>query len=61
MTQYNKPLPEITLLTEPFWQGIKDHQRTWSILQIQQMKEKNKDQGGLSQEKFRNIDLCICK
>lgn len=26
MTQYNKPLPEITLLTEPFWQGIKDHQ-----------------------------------
>ena len=26
MTQYNKPLPEITLLTEPFWQGTKEHQ-----------------------------------
>ena len=26
MTQYNKPLPEITLLTEPFWQGAKEHQ-----------------------------------
>ncbi len=26
MTQYNKPLPEITLLTQPFWQGAKEHQ-----------------------------------
>lgn len=26
MVQYNKPLPEITLLTEPFWQGTKEHQ-----------------------------------
>ena len=26
MTQYNKPLPEITLLTESFWQGTKEHQ-----------------------------------
>ena len=26
MTQYNKPLPEITLLTEPFWQGTTEHQ-----------------------------------
>ena len=26
MTQYNKPLPEITLLTEPFWEGLKQRE-----------------------------------
>ena len=26
MTQYNKPLPEITLLNEPFWEGTKAHE-----------------------------------
>ena len=36
-------------------QGIMDHQRTWSILQIKQMKEKNKDQRGLSPEKLKAI------
>ena len=25
MTEYNKPLPEITLLNEPFWEGTKQH------------------------------------
>lgn len=26
MTQNNRPLPEITLLTEPFWQGTTEHE-----------------------------------
>ena len=26
MTQYNKPLPEVTLLTDPFWEGTKKHE-----------------------------------
>ena len=26
MTQYNKPLPEVTILTEPFWNGTKQHE-----------------------------------
>ena len=26
MTQYNKPLPEVTILTEPFWEGTKRHE-----------------------------------
>ena len=26
MTQYNKPLPEVTILTEPFWEGTKQHE-----------------------------------
>ena len=26
MTQYNKPLPEVTILTDPFWEGTKQHE-----------------------------------